>query len=86
MEPFQHIEIKSNIKNPLSIPYKNFQYEDFINGAEDNIDMSEELEEKNGNYSADSIQVLEGLEAVRVILQGCSGADRTSVRADAFHR
>ena len=27
--------------------------------------MSEELEEKNGNYSADSIQVLEGLEAVR---------------------
>ena len=36
--------IKAYIKNPLAIPYKNFQYEDFINGAEDNIDMSEELE------------------------------------------
>jgi DNA-directed RNA polymerase specialized sigma24 family protein len=27
--------IKAYIKNPLSIPYKNFQYEDFINGSED---------------------------------------------------
>jgi hypothetical protein len=31
--------IKSNIKNPLSIPYKNFQYEDYINGSEDNYQI-----------------------------------------------
>ena len=35
--------IKSYIKNPLSIPYKNFQYEDFINGSEDSF-MTEEQE------------------------------------------
>ena len=27
--------IKAYIKNPLSVPYKNFQYEDYINGQED---------------------------------------------------
>jgi hypothetical protein len=31
--------IKSNIKNPLSIPYKNFQYEDYVNGSEDNYQI-----------------------------------------------
>jgi predicted DNA-binding protein YlxM (UPF0122 family) len=31
--------IKSNIKNPLSIPYKNFQYEDYVNGQEDNYQI-----------------------------------------------
>jgi DNA-directed RNA polymerase specialized sigma24 family protein len=35
--------IKSYIKNPLSIPYKNFQYEDFINGSEDSF-MTEDQE------------------------------------------
>lgn len=37
--------IKSNIKNPLSIPYKNFQYEDYVNGSEDNyqIDVYEDV-------------------------------------------
>jgi DNA-directed RNA polymerase specialized sigma subunit len=37
--------IKSNIKNPLSIPYKNFQYEDYVNGSEDNyqIDIYEDV-------------------------------------------
>jgi predicted DNA-binding protein YlxM (UPF0122 family) len=27
--------IKAQIKNPLSVPYKNFQYEDYVNGSED---------------------------------------------------
>ncbi len=27
--------IKAYIKNPLSVPYKNFQYEDYINGVEE---------------------------------------------------
>lgn len=31
--------IKANIKNPLSIPYKNFQYEDYVNGSEDNYQI-----------------------------------------------
>lgn len=35
--------IKSYIKNPLSVPYKNFQYEDYINGQEDGF-FSEEQE------------------------------------------
>ena len=34
--------IKAYIKNPLSIPYKNFQYEDFINGSEDALIMEEQ--------------------------------------------
>lgn len=34
--------IKSYIKNPLSIPYKNFQYEDFINGSEDSFMMEDQ--------------------------------------------
>ncbi len=34
--------IKTYIKNPLSIPYKNFQYEDFINGSEDAFMMEEQ--------------------------------------------
>ncbi len=34
--------IKAYIKNPLSIPYKNFQYEDFINGSEDNFLIEEQ--------------------------------------------
>ena len=36
--------IKAYIKNPLAIPYKNFQYEDFINGTEDEF-MQEEQED-----------------------------------------
>jgi DNA-directed RNA polymerase specialized sigma24 family protein len=35
--------IKAYIKNPLSVPYKNFQYEDYINGQED-ITFIEEQE------------------------------------------
>ena len=38
--------IKAYIKNPLSIPYKNFQYEDFINGSEDTLI----IEEQNSSY------------------------------------
>ena len=34
--------IKAYIKNPLSIPYKNFQYEDFINGSEDTLIIEEQ--------------------------------------------
>ena len=34
--------IKAYIKNPLSIPYKNFQYEDFINGSEDALIIEEQ--------------------------------------------
>ena len=34
--------IKAYIKNPLSIPYKNFQYEDFINGSEDMLIIEEQ--------------------------------------------
>ena len=34
--------IKAYIKNPLSIPYKNFQYEDFINGSEDVLIIEEQ--------------------------------------------
>ena len=34
--------IKAYIKNPLSIPYKNFQYEDFINGSEDALILEEQ--------------------------------------------
>ena len=34
--------IKAYIKNPLSIPYKNFQYEDFINGSEDILIIEEQ--------------------------------------------
>lgn len=36
--------IKSHIKNPLFIPYKNLQYEDYVNGAEDKyqIDIYED--------------------------------------------
>lgn len=34
--------IKAYIKNPLSIPYKNFQYEDFINGSEDTFLIEEQ--------------------------------------------
>ena len=39
--------IKAYIKNPLSVPYKNFQYEDYINGQED-IAFAEE--QKNSYY------------------------------------
>ena len=35
------------------------------NKEQTNRNMSDKLEQQNGNYSADSIQVLEGLEAVR---------------------
>ena len=38
--------IKAYIKNPLSIPYKNFQYEDFINGSEDAF----LIEDKENSY------------------------------------
>ena len=31
--------IKGQIKNPLSIPYKNFQYEDYVNGTEDSYQV-----------------------------------------------
>lgn len=34
--------IKAYIKNPLSVPYKNFQYEDFINGSEDALIIEEQ--------------------------------------------
>lgn len=34
--------IKGYIKNPLSVPYKNFQYEDYINGIEDDASFIEE--------------------------------------------
>ena len=36
--------IKSHIKNPLFIPYKNLQYEDYVNGSEDKyqIDIYED--------------------------------------------
>ena len=38
--------IKSYIKNPLSVPYKNFQYEDYINGQEELAFA----EEQNSSY------------------------------------
>lgn len=34
--------IKAYIKNPLSVPYKNFQYEDYINGQEDTAFIEEQ--------------------------------------------
>ena len=34
--------IKAYIKNPLSVPYKNFQYEDYINGQEDSVFIEEQ--------------------------------------------
>ena len=39
--------IKAYIKNPLSVPYKNFQYEDYINGQEDLAFIEEQ---KNSYY------------------------------------
>jgi hypothetical protein len=37
--------IKAYIKNPLAVPYKNFQYEDYINGIEDEDIFVEEQED-----------------------------------------
>jgi DNA-directed RNA polymerase specialized sigma24 family protein len=36
--------VKSYIKNPLAVPYKNLQYEDFINGSEDKASPEESID------------------------------------------
>ena len=57
--------IKAYIKNPLSVPYKNFQYEDFINGSEDALI----IEEQEGSY----YESLTGLPDISWILgETCS--------------